>query len=155
MSYKIALVALNEQTAPAFVTETLARASIELVIHECITRAELEQCAGDADIVWSFGDCVALTAENLDVMPRCGAIIRSGSGTDAIPVASATARGIVVINTPAAVSDAVSDHTIGLLFAVMRQIPARDRAVRAGKWERNLQALRWHLLDQTLGLIGF
>lgn len=152
---KIALVALNEQRVPAFVTETLERENITLVVRECVTRHDLAACASDADIVWSFGDCVALTAENLEVLVKCGALIRSGSGVDKIPVDAATALGIPVINTPAAVADAVSDHAIALLFAVVRQVAARDREIRAGVWHRNLPALRWHLTRQTLGLIGF
>ncbi len=152
---KIAIIALNEQRVPEFVTATLARENIKLTVRECLTRADLEQCAGDADIVWSFGDCVALTSENLDVLKHCGAIIRSGSGLDRVPVDAATERAILVMNTPAAVADAVSDHAIALLFAVMRQVAARDREIRAGIWDRKLPELRWHLTGQTLGLVGF
>lgn len=152
---KIALVALNEQRVPEFVIETLERENISLVVRECVTREDLAECASDAEIVWSFGDCAALSAENLTILKNCGALIRSGSGVDRIPIDAATAQGILVVNTPAAVADAVSDHAIALLFAVTRQIAARDREIRAGIWDRNLPALRWHLTGQTLGLIGF
>lgn len=152
---KIALVALNEQQVPGFVTETLERENISLVVRECMTRQDLAECASDAEIVWSFGDCAALSAENLAVLETCGVLIRSGSGVDKIPLDAATAQGILVVNTPAAVADAVSDHAIALLFAVTRQIVARDRELRAGIWDRHLSALRWHLTGQTLGLIGF
>jgi D-3-phosphoglycerate dehydrogenase len=96
-----------------------------------------------------------LTAENLPLLPRCGAIIRTGSGTDNIPVAAATERGIIVANTPDALTDAVADHTIGLLLDVVRQISAQDRAVRGGAWDRRRYGPRWHIQGQTLGLIGF
>lgn len=152
---KIALVALNEQRVPEFVGEALGRENISLVVRECVTRQDLAECAGDAEIVWSFGDCVALSAENLPVLKNCGMLIRSGSGVDKIPLDAATAQRILVVNTPAAVADAVSDHAIALLFAVTRQVAARDRELRTGRWDRNLPALRWHLTGQTLGLIGF
>lgn len=152
---KIALVALNEQQVPEFVTETLERENISLVVRECLTRQDLAECASDAEIVWSFGDCVALSAENLAALRECKVLIRSGSGVDKIPAEAATAQGILVVNTPAAVADAVSDHAIALLFAVTRQVAARDRELRAGRWDRHLLALRWHLTGQTLGLIGF
>lgn len=153
--FKVALVGLSGQTVPDWVADTLHRQGIEFVAHECVTRAELARYAGDADIVWMFGACPAMTAENLTALPRCGAIIRSGSGTDNVPVAEATRRNIVVTNTPAAVNEAVSDHAIGLLLTITRQIAVQDRAVRQGQWQLNLPALRWHLHDQTLGLVGF
>ena len=153
--FKVALVGLSGQTVPPWVADTLNQQGIEFVAHECVTRAELAHYAGDADIVWMFGACPAITAENLTALPRCGAIVRSGSGTDNVPVAEATQRNIVVVNTPAAVNEAVSDHAIGLLLAITRQIAVQDRAVRQGQWRLNLPALRWHLHDQTLGLVGF
>jgi len=153
--FKVALVGLSGQTVPTWVADTFNRQGIEFVAHECVTRAELAYYAGDADIVWMFGACPAITAENLTALPRCGAIVRSGSGTDNVPVAEATQRNIVVVNTPAAVNETVSDHTIGLLLAITRQIAVQDRAVRQGQWRLNLPALRWHLHDQTLGLVGF
>jgi D-3-phosphoglycerate dehydrogenase len=91
----------------------------------------------------------------LDSLPRCAAIIRTGSGTDNVPVEEATRRGIVVANTPEAHNDAVSDHAIGLLFAVIRQIPIHDRRVRGGDWKHARTGRYWHLRGQTLGLVGF
>jgi D-3-phosphoglycerate dehydrogenase len=105
--------------------------------------------------VWVFGSHKCLYAENLDVIPRCGAILRTGSGTDNIPVTEATALGIVVANTPQAISDTVADHTIALLFAVVRQIVVQDRAVRAGIWDRHHAWPNFHFRGQTLGLWGF
>ena len=153
--FKVALVALNNQTVPEWVSEPLAQAGIEFVAHECSTREELARHAGDADVVWVMGSHQCLYAENLDVIPRCGAIVRAGSGTDNIPVADATRLGILVANTPAATSDAVSDHAIGLLFAVTRQIARQDRLVRQGQWAPRLAWPDWHVHGQSLGLVGF
>ena len=114
----------------------------------------MEEHGADADLVWVFGG-KRVNAEALRLFPRCGAIIRSGSGTDNIPVAAATARGIIVANTPEAVADSVSNHAIGLLLAVTRRIAIQDRAVRQGRWDRQGDEHRWHLRGQTLGLVGF
>src|SRR5262249_44267483 len=111
---KVALVAHEGVTVPESMPVELARHGIDFVAHECRTRAELAQHAGDADVVWVFGGSRILTAETLAAIPRCGAIIRTGSGTDNVPVTAATARGIVVANTPEAVSEAVAEHAIGL-----------------------------------------
>jgi D-3-phosphoglycerate dehydrogenase / 2-oxoglutarate reductase len=153
--FKVALVGLDNQVLPDWVCADLAKEGIDFVFKECVGREELRQVAGDADLVWVFGSHKCLTAENLDVIPRCGAILRSGSGTDNIPVAEATERGIIVANTPEAISDSVSNHAIGLLFAVTRQIAIQDRLMRAGKWDRTLAGPGWHMHDQTLGLVGF
>jgi D-3-phosphoglycerate dehydrogenase len=154
-SFKVALVALDGNSVPEWVPERLARDGISFVARECHGRDELRETAGDADVVWVFGTHECLTAENLEVIPRCGAIIRTGSGTDNVPVADATRRRIVVANTPDALTDAVSDHAIGLLFAVLRQIAVHDRAIRAGVWDRAVALPKLHLHGQTTGLVGF
>lgn len=154
-TFKVALVALDGNTVPEWVPERFARHGIEFVAGECHGRQALRETAADADVVWVFGSHDCLTAGNLDVIPRCGAIIRTGSGTDNVPVAEATLRGIVVANTPDALTDAVSDHAIGLLFAIMRQTSVQDRTIRAGIWDRAAAMPRLHLRGQTVGLIGF
>jgi D-3-phosphoglycerate dehydrogenase / 2-oxoglutarate reductase len=153
--FKVALVALNNQLLPGWLSESLARAGVDLVVHDCKTRAELAHYAGDADVVWVMGGHECLYAENLDVIPRCGAIVRAGSGTDNVPVAEATALGIVVANTPAATSDSVSDHVIGLLFALTRQVALHDRLVRQGLWSPKHGWPDWHVHGKSLGLVGF
>lgn len=154
--FKVALIGgLQEDGVPDWVSEQLAQAGITFVARNCKSRAELAELAGDADLVWVFGDHECLYAENLDLIPRCGVILRSGSGTDNVPVKEATQLGIIVANTPEAISDTVSDHAIGLLFSVIRQIGVQDRALRRGLWDHQLGWPRSHLRGSTLGLIGF
>ena len=153
--FKVALVALNNQSVPDWVSGPLVQAGIDFVARDCVTREALAQHAGDADVVWVMGSHECLYAENLDVIPRCGAIIRAGSGTDNIPIAEATQRGIIVANTPGATSDSVSDHALGLLLAVTRQIARQDRIIRQGQWAATQGWPGWHLHGQSLGLVGF
>jgi D-3-phosphoglycerate dehydrogenase / 2-oxoglutarate reductase len=154
-TFKVAMVALDGQEVPDWVRERLGQKGIEFVVRECTTREELAATAGDADVVWVFGAPHVLTAENLPLIPRCGAIIRTGSGTDDVPVDEATRLGILVVNTPEAFTDAVSDHAIGLLFAVVRRIAVQDRAVRGGRWDRAVAWPYWCVRGRTLGLVGF
>lgn len=153
--FKVAMVHMDPEELPPWVPETMANSDIEFVFQECETRAQLVACAADADVVWVFGGSPIVTAESLDDLTRCGALIRTGSGTDNIPIAAATAHGIIVANTPQAFNDGVSDHTIGLLLSVVRQIAIQDRTVRTGVWDREIAYPNWHLQGQTLGLIGF
>lgn len=158
-SFKVALVGLDNQVVPDSVVTGLAEQAINLVVHECESREELAHWAGDADVVWVFGSSRCLhgqmSPEELSILPKCGAIIRTGSGTDNVPVKAATKLGVVVANTPDALNDAVSDHAIGLLFAVIRQIALQDRNVRNRIWDRTRGYPNWHLTGQTLGLVGF
>src|SRR5207248_11642433 len=131
---KVALVDLDGQPVPDWLPQSLAREGIEFVSYDCKSRADLTAHAADADVVWLFGGSRVLNGGNLAALPRCRAILRSGSGTDNVPVDEATRRRIVVANTPAAMSDGVSDHLIALLFAVVRRVAVLDRAVRTGRW---------------------
>ena len=154
-NFKVALVALDGQALPAWVASDLAERGIDLVVRECRTDEDLAQLAGDADLVWVFGGSRIVTEKNLPLLAHCGAIVRTGSGTDNVPVEAATQAGTVVANTSDALSEAVSDHVIGLLFAVLRQIVVQDRAVRSGVWDRQRAWPRFPLRGRVLGLIGF
>ena len=78
---------------------------------------------------------------------------RAGIGVDNIDIPSATARGIVVMNTPFGNSITTAEHAIALLFAAARQIPAADISTQAGKWEKN-RFMGIELYAKTLGVIG-
>ena len=125
---KVALVETSEtaRAVPAWVRKVLADGGIELVVHGCENRADLQAHASDCDVVWIWGSRV-LTPDRLDVLMRCGAILRSGSGTDNVPVAEATEHRMLVVNTPGAVAQEVADHAIALLLSIVRQIVAQDR----------------------------
>ncbi len=78
---------------------------------------------------------------------------RAGIGVDTIDVPAATARGIVVMNTPFGNSITTAEHAIALMFALARQIPAADRSTQGGKWEKN-RFLGVELTNKTLGIVG-
>ncbi|MDP8986578.1 MAG: phosphoglycerate dehydrogenase [Pseudomonadota bacterium] len=84
---------------------------------------------------------------------RLKVIGRAGIGVDNIDIASATARGIVVMNTPFGNSITTAEHAIALLFAAARHIAAADASTQAGKWEKN-RFMGIELYAKTLGLIG-
>jgi D-3-phosphoglycerate dehydrogenase / 2-oxoglutarate reductase len=84
---------------------------------------------------------------------RLKVIGRAGIGVDNIDIPSATARGIVVMNTPFGNSITTAEHTIALLFAAARQIAAADASTQAGKWEKN-RFMGIELYAKTLGVIG-
>ncbi len=84
---------------------------------------------------------------------RLRVVGRAGIGVDNIDVEAATQRGIVVMNTPYGNSITAAEHTIAMLFALCRQIPAADRSTQAGKWEKS-RFMGVELSGKTLGVIG-
>ncbi len=156
---RVALVALDAKEVPDWVFEQLKAREIVLVVHNCLTAEDFLAYADDADLLWVFCGNPFVSAESLapllPKLPRCGAILRSGSGTDNVPVEVATQLGIIVANTPEAVTESVAEHAIGLLFAVTRRIALHDRLVRQGVWDRFQAWPDWHISGQTLGLVGF
>ena len=84
---------------------------------------------------------------------RLRVIGRAGVGTDNIDVKAAQERNITVINTPTASSVAVAELTLGLMFALARNIPQANAAVREGQWTPK-QYRGVELTGKTLGLVG-
>ena len=95
-----------------------------------------------------------VTAAVMDAaLPRLKVIGRAGIGVDTIDVPAATARGIVVMNTPFGNSITTAEHAIAMIFALAREIPQADQSTQAGKWEKN-RFMGVELSAKTLGLIG-
>ena len=85
--------------------------------------------------------------------PRLKVITRAGVGVDNIDLSAARHHGIIVINTPDAVTTAVTELTFAFLLALARPLIAADRSVRRGEW-RKQELLGFQLEGKTLGLIG-
>ncbi len=94
-----------------------------------------------------------VSAEVIAAGTRLKVIGRAGIGVDSIDVEAATQRGIVVMNTPGGNAVTTAEHTIAMLFALAREIPAADRSTRAGKWEKS-RFMGVELTGKTLGVIG-
>jgi D-3-phosphoglycerate dehydrogenase len=86
-------------------------------------------------------------AKNLKVIGR------AGIGVDNVDIPAATARGIIVMNTPFGNSITTAEHAISLMLALARQIPEADRSTQAGKWEKN-KFMGVEITGKTLGVIG-
>ncbi|MEO5973115.1 MAG: hydroxyacid dehydrogenase, partial [Sphingomicrobium sp.] len=94
-----------------------------------------------------------VTKALLDAAPRLKVVGRAGIGVDNVDLAAATARGVVVMNTPFGNSITTAEHAIALIFALARQLPEADASTQAGKWEKN-RFMGVEVTGKTLGLIG-
>lgn len=84
--------------------------------------------------------------------PELKVIARWGIGYDNVDVAAATRHGVMLVNTPGVVTEAVADMTFALLLGAARRLPYCDAAVRAGQWPTVYSG---HVHGKTLGLVGF
>ena len=92
----------------------------------------------------------------LDQLPDLRVVSNLAVGYDNIDVPAATARGVLVCNTPGVLTDATADHTWALLLAAARRIPESIQYVRDGKWQTwgPLLLLGQEVSGATLGIVG-
>ena len=117
-----------------------------------LDRDALIKIVGDYDGV-AVRSATKITEKVIAAAHRLKVIGRAGIGVDNIDVPAATAKGIIVMNTPFGNSITTAEHAIALLFALARQIPQADLSTQAGKWEKN-RFLGVELTAKTLGIIG-
>jgi D-3-phosphoglycerate dehydrogenase / 2-oxoglutarate reductase len=111
-----------------------------------------------ADVINGFDglairSATKVTAKMLEKAKSLKVIGRAGIGVDNVDIPAATARGIIVMNTPFGNSITTAEHAITLMLSLARQIPEADASTRAGKWEKN-KFLGVEIFSKTLGVIG-
>ena len=89
----------------------------------------------------------------LEAAKKLKVIGRAGIGVDNVDVPAATARGIVVMNTPFGNAITTAEHALSMMMALARQIPEANASTHAGKWEKN-RFMGVELFNKTLGVIG-
>jgi lactate dehydrogenase-like 2-hydroxyacid dehydrogenase len=110
--------------------------------------------AADVRFMQASGGSI-VSAATIAALPKLEIIASNGVGYDGIDVAAASARGVVVTNTPDVLNDCVADTTFGLILGVMRKLPQADRFVREGAWLKGGQALTTSVHHKKLGILGF
>jgi D-3-phosphoglycerate dehydrogenase len=132
--------------------DLLRQAGVELDERHGLTGDALKEAVRAADgVIVRSG--TKITAELLENPGKLRAVVRAGVGVDNIDVAAATRRGIVVMNTPGGNTVSTAEHTITMLMAVARMIPAADASMHQGKWERG-KFVGTQLAGKTIGIIG-
>jgi len=144
-------------TAKVLVRESIADAGVDLLRErfdvDVDADSALEEIIDryDAIVVRS---ATKLTADLIDRAVNLKVIGRAGVGVDNVDVDAATRRGIVVANAPESTVVSASEHTIGLLVALARNIPQAHAALKQGRWERQAYG-GIELAGKTLGVLGF
>ena len=115
--------------------------------------ADLAADLADADAL-IVRSATTVDAALLTAAPRVRIVARAGTGVDNVDVAAASGRGVVVVNSPGANSISVAEHACALMLALARSVPAADRAMKEGRWEKKA-FLGTELRGKTLGVVGF
>src|SRR6266513_1562927 len=112
----------------------------------------LAQRIGDFDGL-AIRSATKVTPKVLEQAKNLKVIGRAGIGVDNVDIPAATAKGIIVMNTPFGNSITTAEHAVTLMLALARQIPQADASTQAGKWEKN-RFMGVEITGKTLGIIG-
>ena len=130
----------------------LLRQDFEVDVRLGLTPDELLETIGDYDGL-IIRSATQVSAEVIDHADNLKAIGRAGIGVDNIDIGAATKHGVIVANAPESNTVAAAEHTLGLMLASARRIPAADSSLRNGEWKRS--AFKGvEVSGKTLGLIG-
>ena len=102
------------------------------------------------EVVVAMRERTPFTAERLAALPALRLLVTTGMANASIDMAAARERGIVVCGT-ASLPSPTAELAWGLILALLRNIPAEDRAMRAGGWQHTIGP---ELAGRTLGLLG-
>jgi len=144
-------VLISDKLSPAAVAIFKNR-GIEVDLKPGLSPADLRAIIGEYDGL-AIRSATKVTKELLEVATRLKVVGRAGIGVDNVDIRFATARGVVVMNTPHGNTITTAEHAIAMMFALARQIPEATTSTKAGKWEKN-RFMGVELTAKTLGLIG-
>jgi len=132
--------------------EIFEERGIEVDVKTGMSKEELTACIGDYDGL-AIRSATKVTEKILAAATNLKVVGRAGIGVDNVDVNEATARGVVVMNTPFGNAITTAEHAIALMLTLARQIAAADQSTRSGKWEKS-KFMGVEITGKTLGVIG-
>lgn len=117
-----------------------------------ITQDEIKERIGEYT-AWVIRSRSRATAEIIERADKLLVIGRAGVGIDNVDTQAATQRGIIVMNTPGGNTTSTAEHTIAMMLALARKIPAAHSSMKSGKWDKkSFMGVEFH--GKTLGVMG-
>src|SRR5208283_4608761 len=148
MSYNVLVTdKINE------IAVTILESTCEVDYKPVVSAEELKAIIKDYDALM-IRSSSKVTKEIIAAADRLKVIGRAGVGVDNVDIEAATEKGIVVINSPEGNTVSAAEHTIAMMMAMTRHIPAADASVKEGKWERSKLTGR-EIFNKILGVVGF
>ena len=122
------------------------------VLEKRLSEAELIPLVADVEALVVRSE-TKITRKVMEAAPKLKVVGRAGVGVDNVDVDSATARGIVVMNTPAGNTISTAELTFSMLMSLARKIPQAHASMKAGEWNRKAYS-GTELYTKTLGILG-
>ncbi len=149
-------------TPKVLISDSLSPAAVQIFKDRGVAVEFQPKLGGDkeklAEMIGEFDglairSATKVTAKMLERAKNLRVIGRAGIGIDNVDIPAATAKGIIVMNTPFGNSITTAEHAITLMLALARQIPQADASTQAGKWEKN-RFMGVEITGKTLGIVG-
>lgn len=151
MSAKIPLLVLNQQT-PEHLQQIGAVYDLVYAPTPAERAAAVAGRGRDIRAVLTIGT-LGLTPDEIAAMPALELVCCMGVGYEGLPMDVLRARGIATANGAGTNDSTVADHAFGLILAIVRRIPERDRLCREGVW-RDVLTMPPQLEGRRLGIFG-
>lgn len=145
-------VLIADKLSPVGVDWLKKQKDVEVASHPGLKPAELAKIVGEYDGMIIRSE-VKVTAEVLEEPGNLRCIARAGVGVDNVDVPAATAKGIIVMNTPGGNTTSTAELTWALMLAMSRKVVPANTSLAAGKWERK-KFQGTQLAGKTLGVVG-
>ncbi len=144
-------VLISDRMSPK-AAEVFKKHGIEVDEKVGLSKTELAACIDQYDGL-AVRSSTKVSAGLIAKGAKLRVIGRAGIGVDNIDVDAATENGVMVMNTPYGNSITTAEHTIAMMLAMARSIPAADASTRQGKWEKS-KFMGVEVSGKTLGIIG-
>ena len=145
-------ILISDKLSEAGINYLNEQQGIQIHIQTGLDEAGLCDIIGEYDALLIRSD-TKVTKKVLEAAKNLKLIGRAGIGVDNVDIPMATEMGVIVMNTPDANATTTAELAIAHMMSLSRRLPAADRSVRAGKWERSLVGAE--IAHKTLGIIGF
>ncbi len=132
--------------------ELLRKAGHEVVDLAGASRADLLAALAEADALL-VRSATKVDAELFASAPKLTVVGRAGVGVDNVDVPAASARGVLVLNSPTGNVVSAVEHTFAVLLALLRRVPEAAASMAAGRWEKS-KFIGSELAGKTLGIVG-
>ncbi len=145
-------ILVTDKLAPKGVELLQRTPGFEVEVQPTLSPEELKaHCQGKHALI--VRSATRVTADLLGAAPSLKVVGRAGVGVDNVDVEAATARGVVVMNTPGGNTISAAEHTISMLLSLAKHIPQAAASMRGGKWEKG-RFVSVELSGKVLGIIG-
>ncbi|MEK7850162.1 MAG: phosphoglycerate dehydrogenase [Candidatus Omnitrophota bacterium] len=113
---------------------------------------DLKAIVGDYDAL-VVRSATKVTREVIEAGTKLKIIGRAGVGLDNVDLKAATAKGIIVMNTPGGNTISTAEHTMSMILSLSRSIPQADQSMKKNEWRRK-DFMGVELYNKTIGIIG-